>query len=255
MNIGKLYDQSVAGTYDRDERGLLTGARALAFEQIRTAVPAPAVRSILDLAVGTGESLVAMRGLFPRASLSGIDLSEEMLRIAATKLPFTAIHDDVGNTERHFAAASTDLLLMHFLTTFIDGEDIVARTARLLPPGGHYSIVGSTLEAFPRISLLARMLLGDDFIREKNPAPADAETIVSFLTKAGLEIVSVERFTKAVAFQSFEELIEFGMTSGFFAHVISHLDEAQLAALARVEGIFPLEDHYCACAVLARRPA
>lgn|GEM_PF-1224511 len=254
MNIGELYDRSIASTYDRDERGLLSGGRDLAFRQIEKFVPADEVRNILDLAVGTGQSLVAMQTLFPHAALHGIDLSEEMLSIAKTKLTFHSIHDDVANTDRHFAQNSMNLLLMHFLTTFVDGEEVLKRTAKFLQPNGYYSIVSSTFEAFPRIYSLARMLFSEEFIREKNPAPASTETILSFCANAGLEIVSVERFTKKVSFTDFEDFYSFGMSSGFFTHVLSELDEAQVAGLAGMEGVFPLEDEYCASVVLARRP-
>jgi ubiquinone/menaquinone biosynthesis C-methylase UbiE len=255
MNIGKLYDQSIASTYDRDENGLLSGARALAFQQIETQVAADRVDAVLDLAVGTGESLIAMRRLFPQAQLNGIDLSEEMLRIAETKLAFNAIHDDVVNTGRHFAPGTMDLLLMHFLTTFIDGDEVVARTAETLRPGGYYSVVSSTFEAFPKIYALARAIFPQDFIRSKNPAPENTEEVVSYCVNAGLEIVAVERFTKEVSFADFQDFYDFGMSSGFFAHILCHLDEAQLAGLARIENIFPLTDHYCGSVVLARRPA
>ncbi|ENN84653.1 small-molecule methyltransferase IraA [Rhizobium freirei PRF 81] len=255
MNIGRLYDQSIAHTYDHDERGLLAGARTLGLEQINRHMVADQTRSVLDLAVGTGESLIAIQKAFPDAALHGIDLSEEMLRIAKTKLSFHSIHDDVANAGQHFAPESMNLVLMHFLTTFIDGEDIVSRTAKLLRPQGYYSIVSSTFQAFPRIYSLARMVLPDEFIRDKNKAPENADTIVSFCTKAGLDVVAVEHFTKKVSFANFEDFYSFGMNSGFFAHVLCHLDDSQLAGLARMEGIFPLEDHYSACAVLARRPA
>lgn len=254
MNIGKLYDQSIASTYDRDENGLLSGARALATRQIADHVAAGEVEAILDLAVGTGESLLAMRDLFPRARLNGIDLSEEMLRIARTKLAFNAIHDDVANTGRHFAPASMNLVLMHFLTTFIDGEEVVRETSRMLVPGGHYSIASSTFEAFPTIYGLAKAIFPDEFLRSKNPAPENTDAVVSFCTRAGMEIVAVERFTKEVSFASFEELYRFGMTSGFFAHILCHLDDEQLAGLAQIEGVFPLTDQYCGSVVLARRP-
>lgn len=254
MNIGELYDHSIASTYDRDERGLLTGGRNLAFQQIEKFVPAKEVTDVLDLAVGTGQSLIAMKSFFPQATLHGMDLSKEMLRIAEAKLAFHAIHDDVTKFDRHFAQEGISLLLMHFLTTFIDGKDIIKRTAKLLKPNGHYSIVSSTFEAFPRIYSVARMLFSEEFIREKNPAPADTETIVSYCTDAGLEVVAVERFTEKVIFSNFDDFYSFGMNSGFFTHVLTQLDEAQVARLASMGGIFPLEDEYSASSVLARRP-
>lgn len=255
MDIGKLYDQSIASTYDNDENGLLSGARAVATRQIETHVAAGDVEAVLDLAVGTGESLLVMRELFPDAALNGIDLSEEMLRLAEAKLKFKSVNDDVLNTGEHFEPESMDLLLMHFLTTFVDGNQVVANTSELLKPGGYYSVVSSTFEAFPTIYGLAKMIFPDEFIRGKNPAPENTDAIVAFCSNAGLEVVAVERFTKEISFASFHELYRFGMTSGFFTHILCHLDQEQIANLASMENVFPLTDRYCGSAVLARRPA
>lgn len=253
MDIGQLYDQAIASTYDHDEWGLLSGGRALAFQQIAAHLSAGQVHSVLDLAVGTGESLVEMKKQFPDAALHGIDLSEEMLRIARTKLAFDAVHDDVANVGKHFFSNSMNLVLMHFLTTFVDGAAVVADTAKLLQKGGYYSIVSSTFEAFPRIYALARTIFPEEFIRSTNPAPENAEMVAAFCTGAGLELVAVERFTKTVRFADFKAFYDFGMNSGFFTHVLSHLDEAQLAGLSRMENVFPLEDQYCSSVVLARK--
>lgn len=253
MDIGQLYDRAIASTYDHDEWGLLSGARAVAFRQIGSHLSPGQVHDVLDLAVGTGESLVEMKQRFPDAALHGIDLSEEMLRIARDKLSFDAVHDDVANVGEHFSSNSMNLVLMHFLTTFVNGAEVVANTAGLLQAGGYYSIVSSTFEAFPRIYALARTIFPDEFIRSKNPAPENAETVAAFCSDVGLEVVAVERFTKPVRFGNFKEFYDFGMNSGFFTHVLSHLDEAQLAGLSRMENVFPLEDHYCGSIVLARK--
>lgn len=254
MDIGKLYDQSIAGTYDRDDLGLLSGARNTAFQQIETYVSKPLINDVLDLAVGTGESLMQIKELFPAANRHGIDLSGEMLEIAKTKLSFNAIHDDVANTGKHFASGGVDLILMHFLTTFIDGNEVVRDTSKLLRSGGYYSIVSSTYEAFPRIYELARMMLSDDFIKQANPSPMNTDTIASYFSNAGLDIVAVDTFTKPVKFSNFTEFYQFGMNSGFFTHILAQCDSEQIAEFSRLEHVFPLEDHYKASVVLARNP-
>lgn len=251
MNIGQLYDQTIAAHYDHDEYGLLGGARRLAFAQI--AAHAGGVREVLDLAAGTGESLLAARALFPDAALHGIDLSDRMLALAEAKLPFDAIHDDVANAGRHFAPGSMDLLLMHFLTTFVDGDAVVADTANLLRPGGCYSIVSTTYEAFPAALAIGRRLLPEEAIRQMAPAPLNGEAVATYLRNAGLEVLASETFTKTLRFESFEAFYDFGMNSGFFTHVFEKLAPEQLAAFGRMAGIFPLEEHYCAAVVIARK--
>ena len=51
MNYGRLYDEQVADTYDRDELRLLSGVRALALAQVSaTALPYDAM--VVDLGAG-----------------------------------------------------------------------------------------------------------------------------------------------------------------------------------------------------------
>ncbi|MGZ5049870.1 MAG: methyltransferase domain-containing protein [Methylobacter sp.] len=253
MDIGKLYDQNIAGTYDQDQFGLLSGGRNLGFGQIKTHVDASGIRDILDLAAGTGESLLLCRQLFPTAALHGIDLSGEMLDIAKTKLAFNAIHDDVVNTGKHFAPESVDLMLMHFLTTFVDGNAVVQDTAKLLRPGGYYSIVSTTYEAFPRLQALANALLPDGFLQEASPAPLNTETVATYCRNAGLEVVSVDTFTQPVKFFSFEEFYSFGMNSGFFTHILSRFSSEQIAGFSQMQHLLPFEDSYQASVVLAHK--
>jgi hypothetical protein len=177
-----------------------------------------------------------------------------MLRIAEGKLAFNSINDDVLNAKQHFAPESMDLILMHFLTTFVNGGDVVRDTSAMLRPGGCYSIVSSTFEAFPRLYGLATAIFPKEFIHTNNPAPKNTDAIASFCIHADLEIVAVERFTKDVSFANFEEFYRFGMTSGFFTHILCHLDETQIAGLASMDNVFPLTDQYCGSVVLARRP-
>jgi trans-aconitate methyltransferase len=254
MNIGKLYDQSIAGTYDQDQWGLLSGGRNTAFRQIQAHVAGQQVNEVLDLAAGTGESLLKIKELFPEAKMHGIDLSSEMLDIAKTKLSFNAVHDDVANTGKHFSQSNIDLMLMHFLTTFVDGNQVVQDTSKLLRSGGYYSIVSSTYEAFPKIYALARMLLSEDFIKKTSPSPIDTDTIASYFTNADLEVVAVDTFTKTVQFSDFNDFYDFGMNSGFFTHVLAVCDKEQIEEFARQNNVFPLEDQYRASVLLARKP-
>ncbi len=254
VDIGKLYDQNIAGTYDQDRLGLLSGGREMAVQQFKAQIAQSGVREVLDLAVGTGESLLKVHGLFPAANMHGIDLSSEMLEIAKAKLPFNPIHDDVAHARQHFPPACMDLMLMHFLTTFVDGNEVVQDTAKLLRSGGYYSIVSTTYEAFPRIHELSRMVLSDDFIKQASPAPMNIEVVASYLSNAGLEIVAQGTFAKSVKFFDFNEFYRFGMDSGFFTHILVQMDRAQIEQAGRMPNVFPLEDQYKAAVVLARKP-
>lgn len=254
MDIGQIYDDTVADHYDRDQHGLLGGARNRFFEQIRVHLSQTKVNKVLDLAVGTGESLAPLRTMFPGAALSGVDLSARMLEIARTKLDFQAIHDDVNNAAEHFARESFDLILMHFLTTFIDGAKVVRESSDLLKSGGYYSIVSTTYEAFPLLRELSLKVVSKEFLDQASPAPQDTDTIAAFLRDAGLEIVACEQFEKEISFPNFFELFEFAQKSGFFTHILAQVDASKVSEFQNLDLPFPMVDRYKAAVVLARKP-
>ena len=86
MNYGKLYDEQVAQIYDKDEYGLLQGVRSLAVSQILES-GLPQKCTVLDLGVGTGESLVALRHHVRGGHFIGVDLSAKMLESAVATNP------------------------------------------------------------------------------------------------------------------------------------------------------------------------
>ena len=62
----------------------------------------------------------------------GIDLSARMIEAAQRKLPLEAHVDDACNAEKHVPAASVDLTLAHFLTTFVDRPRLFRTAAATL---------------------------------------------------------------------------------------------------------------------------
>jgi predicted TPR repeat methyltransferase len=95
---------------------------------------------VLDLGVGTG----AMSALLHRAGcrITGIDISQKMLDIAKAKMPdATLIRADIRETVSFSHATQFDAVVAVGVFEFI--EDLggaLARTVRLLRPGGHYCL-------------------------------------------------------------------------------------------------------------------
>lgn len=67
--------------YDATRWSFLFGREEVLRRVLRVGNP----RRILEVGCGTGRNLVSLRRLFPEAHLTGVDLSEQMLAIAATK--------------------------------------------------------------------------------------------------------------------------------------------------------------------------
>lgn len=251
MDLGKIYDQHVADTYDEDALGLLAGARNLGIRQIIDS-PLSSDSTVLDLGVGTGETLIALAPRFPSGRRIGIDLSARMIDVAQRKLTFEAHVDDACNAAAHVPPASVDLALAHFLTTFVDRPKLFRMTAGLLRPGGLFSVVSTPTEAFHVVRSSLGALLGDAaLVQAASPTPANADALAAELTAAGFEIRTIETFRRKIVFENFDQCLEWGLKSGFFAHAIEAIGMERIKSFANIPGIFPLADEYVGVAVLA----
>lgn len=252
MNYGKLYDDHVASTYDEDTLGLLTGARSLAIAQA-LASNLPSNATLLDLGVGTGETLFALKERFSKGKMIGIDLSAKMLAEAKRKLSLEAHVDDACNAAHHVPHGSVDLVLAHFITTFVPRPKLFRAAAVTLKPAGLFSVVSTTAQAFRGVCASVDHLLDQAGITAQiSPAPESAETLTAELHSAGFTVLQTETFRREVVFPSFDETVKWGLQSGFFAHTIEALGEEQIGALAeRTQGMFPFHDEYVGVAILA----
>ena len=252
MDYGKLYDVHVADTYDEDALGLLSGARNLAIAQIATS-PLPANATVLDLGVGTGQTLAALTTRFPQARMIGIDLSPRMIEAAQRKLNIEAHVGDACEADKYVAPASVDLAIAHFLTTFVDRPRLFRVAAATLRPNGLLSVVGTPSEAFSRIRSGVAQLLHDSAIIDKmSPSPETGDRLAAELREAGFEICSSETFRKPVVFDNFDQALQWGLKSGFFAHIVEGLGMERLSMLSQLtQGMFPFHDEYVGVAILA----
>jgi S-adenosylmethionine-diacylgycerolhomoserine-N-methlytransferase len=132
-----------AGIYDATRWSFLFGRDAILRH---AAVAQPAPTRILEVGCGTGRNLVALARIFPRAFITGVDLSGEMLAIARRKT--AAYAPRVRLLQRAYdapvaAARGHQLVLCSYaLTMFNPGfEGAIAAAHRDLAPGGHLAVV------------------------------------------------------------------------------------------------------------------
>jgi ubiquinone/menaquinone biosynthesis C-methylase UbiE len=251
--VGALYD-GIVTTYDEDRFGLLARTRLAVSQQIDRHAAKVAPASIVDVAVGTGESLRAVARRFPGAKLAGIDISRAMLDAAAASLPLRTIHADVRAAAHHVRPASVDLALVHYLFGYVEPRAVLAEVTRMLVAGGHVSIATSTWDrCFPAMQFLARAVLGEDVMRRGSNVPDSAEELTALLHAHGLEVVAEERVGVDLFFPDLLDFVRWGQRSGWIAQYVSMLDAERLApALA---GFFPLRDRFDGLVVVARKVA
>ncbi|AOS43272.1 ubiquinone/menaquinone biosynthesis methyltransferase [Lacunisphaera limnophila] len=139
----EAYYRMHAGIYDATRWSFLFGRDAI-LERAAAAQPAPA--RILEVGCGTGRNLVALARRFPRAQITGVDLSGEMLAIARRKT--TPYGSRVTLLRRAYdapvaAARGHQLVLCSYaLSMFNPGFEAAIEAARRdLVPGGHLALV------------------------------------------------------------------------------------------------------------------
>jgi len=118
-----------AARYDRFE-----AERARPSRELIARIPLREPRRILDLGCGSGLSTTQLRQAFPKAEIVGVDLSPDMLKAAAKRLPSATFRQgDAGN----YDSRGFDLVFANALLHWVaDHLAVVARLAAALPQGG-----------------------------------------------------------------------------------------------------------------------
>ena len=253
MQIGRIYDE-VARDYDREPFGILAGGRALAAAQLERerAALAP-VRAIVDLALGTGESLLDARRVFPEARLVGFDISQGMIDVAREKLDVEAHLADALTVDSRLPPGGADLVLLHFVTTYLDARAACAKARVVLRPGGHVSLVSGTMDSFRALQRLALHFVSEARLQAAFPAPESTAALEAVLAELGYAVRVSQDYRKPVRFSTFDEFHDFGNRFGFFKHAFEAVGPQTLETIRNTPGVFPLEDEYRAAVILAAR--
>lgn len=114
----------------------------------------PADARILDLCCGTGQSTLALRSVYPHATLCGLDAAAEMLRVARARPQLAGVelvHGDAMDPGAAGVDGPFDGILMAYgIRNVPDPDACLRRIRRLLVPGApvclhEYSVTGSRL--------------------------------------------------------------------------------------------------------------
>ena len=109
---------------------------------------------ILDLCCGTGQSTLALRAVYPDATLVALDAAADMLQVARTRPELAGvqfIHGDTMDPRAAGVAGSFDGILMAYgIRNVVDADACLAAVRELLAPGAaicfhEYSVAGSAV--------------------------------------------------------------------------------------------------------------
>lgn len=266
--VSKVYDR-VANRYDNDWSGIYATSRAHCIRQIvryfesdRHSIDA------VDFAIGTGNAFYDLRQHFQLGNCTGFDISGGMLSLAAGKLSQDVhlIQQDAIHAAEYVPHESMDLAMSHFLLNFVELDQLLGTSLKLLRPGGVLSLVTSTqqslaelhTERFPKTA----RLLGAKRSLKQMSTPETHQQCLEKLQEKGFEIVEQKLWRQPVSFESFDDIRSWAVDSGW---MVSSLDRklGLRIALGRVmvgllersmHPFYPLEGSTEISIVLARKP-
>lgn len=138
---------SIAPAYDFMNRAMTFGIdrlwRRRAVKMVAEGMP----RRILDVATGTGDLAIELCRTMPEVSVTGIDLSEEMLRIGREKMAAAGLSDRVVLQKADclnlpFADGEFDAVTVAYgVRNFEQLSRGYAQMARVLRPGGMLCVI------------------------------------------------------------------------------------------------------------------
>jgi demethylmenaquinone methyltransferase / 2-methoxy-6-polyprenyl-1,4-benzoquinol methylase len=144
--VAEMFDR-IAGKYDVMNRFLSARTdlnwRKAAIKELKKDHP----HSILDVATGTGEMAIMACKMLPSCKVTGIDISEEMLKVGRKKVEKEGFGDNIqlhkGDSETiNFAENSFDAIMVAFgVRNFENLELGLTEMKRVLKPGGKIVIL------------------------------------------------------------------------------------------------------------------
>ena len=266
--VSRVYNR-VARRYDDDWAGIYARARARNLQQILDQLPSAQTRvDTVDFGIGTGNALHELGQFVSLGHCTGFDVSTGMLDQAANKLrgQVKLINDDVSASRKYLGAESVDLALCHFLLSFVDSGLVLEETLRVLRPGGLLSLATSTRHSLKELHSgrfrHTGRLFGVERHLSQSSTPADHDSCLQTLRDHGFEIAAEELLRQPVCFQSFDDVRDWALHSGWVASALEDHTSLRIAgasglfALARIfmHPLYPIHAVNEASIVLARKP-
>lgn len=209
------------------------------------AAGASAGMHVLDLASGTGQPALTLAGrVQPAGSVTGVDLSSEMLAVANQRSHARGISNltlreaDIENLD--FADASFDAATCRWGLMFCpDPSAAIAEVNRILRPGARFATVTWDAPAKnPFFTLLTQILPRFTTMPQPDPgAPgpfrlADIDELRRYFQEAGFRDIQAESSPMQMPFSSAEEYWQCATDLGApFRALLASLDEANTAEL------------------------
>lgn len=226
---------------------------------------------ILDLGVGNGALLQKLHQEMPLASFTGIDVCGEMLKQAQKALPLTTIEGNAIEAERFLPPHSQDLVLAHFINAFIPINSLFNEARLLTRANGHFSLITTTYDSFPRAQeLLAQFIAKDSILStvighyyksmvKNSTVAANKEELLLSFQRNQFEVIAHERLEIPMCLNTIDDLALFGIDGTWFLNSLSIRMLPKYFLIQRLKRLFtkiftfPYYDTHIIDVVLAKK--
>jgi trans-aconitate 2-methyltransferase len=168
-----------SGAWDPAQYLRFGGERARPFADLLARVAAVDPRVVVDLGCGEGALTAGLAGRWPRARVTGVDSSAEMLAAAAPHAVPGRISFVAGDVRQWQPEEPVDVLVTNAVLHWVPGhEHLLGRWAAGLAPGGWLALQVPGNHAAPTHRLLAQLCLSDRWAGRLAGAAPAAEPVL-----------------------------------------------------------------------------
>lgn len=179
------------------------------------------IKDLLDLGCGDGTTLEKLHQCFPNAHCTGVDISENMLKKAATRLPLTTIKSDMLHLDKLLPRHQFDLILGHFVLGYIDLNAFLEKIDYLACDHSYCSITTNSDDSFSAVknivqnSLAKNKLISALINRKVNNGVKKSKNVIDWeqlpttVAKHQFHVVAFEEIQIDCHFKSAHELFDF----------------------------------------------
>jgi ubiquinone/menaquinone biosynthesis C-methylase UbiE len=272
MTLKAMYNTLANQYATADCFGSITESHKCALAQIqRENLGLRPQTKVLDFGVGDGAFLKTLNQTMNQAVFTGIDVSEEMLKVARKALPLTTIEASATEASHYLPHHSQDLVLAHFINAYIPIPALFHQANLLTRANGYFSMITTTYDSFP----VAQQHLADFITREsllgcivghyyksvvKNTTVASGEDeLLQAFSQHEFKIIEHQRIRIPITLNNIEELALFGIEGTWFLNSISIRMLPKAFLIQRLKRLFsriftfPYHDTHVIDIILAKK--
>jgi SAM-dependent methyltransferase len=257
-----------------DQFGAISRGHALAIDQIQMSdfhhhIPC----KVVDLGVGNGEFLNALKKTIPHAECTGIDVSAEKLKRAKELLPLTTIEASASDAIDYLPRHSQDLVLAHFVNAYISMHTLFNCANSLTRANGYFSLITTTYDSFPATQQRLADFINQgsrwspvvghyykSLLQNTTVAASEKELLAAF-ARYDFELCAHQRIEVPMTFYNLDEFALFVLESTWFLNSLAVRMIPKHFVLQRVKRLFtelftfPYHETHLVDVVLARKNA